>query len=208
MRPRIFTPYGIAVAVVAAAIVAPGGSLAASSSGGFSVRGIGAQSCKQISAVQGEAETAAIIDLVGAWGAGYVSQLNRATVNNYEAIPIIDNGVIARIVVNVCKSNPDALVESVFANLVQSFLPAAQTEESPLVEITNGAQKTVLRQRVLRKVQEVLVGQGRLPSGSADGQYGPRTRDAITVFQKARSLPETGIPDAATLISMFVRASS
>lgn len=178
---------------------------AASSGGGYSVRGIGAQTCAQISAVKGDTEIAALADLLGAWGAGYVSQANRIVANTYDVMPIGDNAVLARIVINICKSNPKSLVESVFANLIESFRPAAESEETPLVQTVNGTNKTAVRQSVLRDLQDILIDRKMLPPNSADGQFGPRTRDAILAFQKGHSLPQTGIPDAATLITIFVQ---
>lgn len=204
MRRLISFCVGLTLSL-AATITLSQHAAAASSGGGYSVRGIGAQTCAQISAVQGDAEIAAVADLLGAWGAGYVSQANRSTSNTYEAVPIVDNAVLARIVINICKSNPKSLAESVFANLIESFRPAAQAEETPLVEAINGANKTAVRQSVLRNLQGILIGRKTLPPNSADGQFGPRTRDAILAFQKEHSLPETGVPDAATLITIFVQ---
>jgi hypothetical protein len=47
-------------------------------------------------------------------------------------------------------------------------------------------------------LQQYLKGAGYL-KGAADGIYGKGTRQAVSAFQKANALPETGIADAATV---------
>ncbi|MDR1709612.1 MAG: peptidoglycan-binding protein [Candidatus Accumulibacter sp.] len=49
----------------------------------------------------------------------------------------------------------------------------------------------------VRAIQQALSEQGYDP-GPADGQLGPKTRDALKEFQDDVNLPETGRPDAAT----------
>ena len=51
------------------------------------------------------------------------------------------------------------------------------------------------------RVAEVqsLLNQLGFDSGTPDGQAGPRTREAIAAYERARALPETGTPSAALL---------
>jgi len=50
----------------------------------------------------------------------------------------------------------------------------------------------------LRLVQRRLIALGYLPAGSADGQLGPMTQEAILAFQKWERLDRTGVVDTPT----------
>ncbi len=180
-----------------------GPAVAATGSGAFAVRGIGAQSCKNITAVAAGKKADELVQLSSAWVAGYVSQYNRATSNTYEAIPIVDNVVLGKLAINVCRSNPDTLFEAVAASLVASFSRGALSDESPDIELKNGNSRAVLRRGVVRLVQQELIREGFLPAGSVDGDYGPGTRAALSKFQEARGITMTGVPDPQTLVHLF-----
>ncbi len=180
-----------------------GPAVAATGSGAFAVRGIGAQSCKNITAVAAGKKADELVQLSSAWVAGYISQYNRATSNTYEAIPIVDNVVLGKLAINVCRSNPDTLFEAVAASLVASFSRGALSDESPDIELKNGNSRAVLRRGVVRLVQQELIREGFLPAGSVDGDYGPGTRAALSKFQEARGITMTGVPDPQTLVHLF-----
>lgn len=55
-----------------------------------------------------------------------------------------------------------------------------------------------------RQAQQALTARG-FSTGGADGRMGPRTSQAISDFQQARSLPVTGRLDNATLAALEVR---
>jgi peptidoglycan hydrolase-like protein with peptidoglycan-binding domain len=57
-----------------------------------------------------------------------------------------------------------------------------------------------------RAAQEALKTQGHDP-GPVDGRMGPRTRAAITDYQKKNDLPVTGSLDDATMAKLNVRSS-
>ena len=105
---------------------------------------------------------------------------------------------------NVCRAHPDSLVEAALAGLIRIFAPSAQKAETPFVEVRNGEHSTHVRQDVLRQTQEALIKEQLLPAGSADGAYGPRTRQALSAYQTKQGLPATGIPDPATLVKILV----
>ncbi len=180
-----------------------GPAVAATGSGAFAVRGIGAQSCKNITAVAAGKKADELVQLSSAWVAGYISQYNRATSNTYEAVPIVDNVVLGKLAINVCRSNPDTLFEAVAASLVASFSRGALSDESPDIELKNGNSRAVLRRGVVRLVQQELIREGFLPAGSVDGDYGPGTRAALSKFQEARGITMTGVPDPQTLVHLF-----
>lgn len=71
---------------------------AATNEGLFAARGIGAQACETISDAA-EANRDANIAALSTWIAGYVSHANRVTDDRFEVTPIVDNRVLAAIVV-------------------------------------------------------------------------------------------------------------
>jgi hypothetical protein len=190
---------GLAIALTAG----PCATHAATASGAFAVRGIGAENCKDItSAAQGK-QGQELLQTATSWIAGYVSQFDRSNPNTYEAIPIVDNAVLGRLAITLCRANSDALFETVTASLIRSFAPGALSEESPVVELKSGANSAKVRKAVFRLVQQELIKAGFLPAGSADGDYGPRSGEALAKYQKAQGITATGVPDPETLVHLF-----
>ncbi len=55
----------------------------------------------------------------------------------------------------------------------------------------------------VRKLQNRLIELGYLPKGSADGQYGYKSYNAVKAFQKANGLSVDGVAGAATLTQLY-----
>jgi hypothetical protein len=179
--------------------------LAATGSGSFSVRGIGSQSCKSL--VEGTGDKTggqAVMDMLGSWIAGYLSHGNRAADGTFEVMPISDTRVVSQMVLNVCNANPETMVEPAVATIINSLKSSVQSDDTPIIEITNAGLTTQIRKGAFLLAQKRLEALGLLPSGSSDGSYGPRTRDALVAFQREKNTQATGIPDAVTLINLFV----
>lgn len=195
--------WALATCLTAAFSTVQGQADAAAISGSFAVRGLGAQSCRDISALATGDKADDLIQLSAAWIAGYLSQFNRGNSDTYEAVPIVDNVVLGKLAINICRSNPDILFEAVAASLVTSFSRGVLAEESPIVELKSGKNSAMLRRASFRLVQQELIEQGYLPGGGADGDYGPASRAALSKYQEARGITTTGVPDAQTLIHLF-----
>jgi peptidoglycan hydrolase-like protein with peptidoglycan-binding domain len=80
---------------------------------------------------------------------------------------------------------------------------AKVTHDSPLVEARSGDQVVTLRADTLMAIQQALT-RGKYLTAPADGTFGPTTAAALRAFQKAESLPETGLPDPATTIRLLI----
>ncbi|EEY24739.1 conserved hypothetical protein [Brucella sp. F5/99] len=176
----------------------------ATSDGSFAVRGIGAQPCKVINETAQDKVPDDLVQLSGAWIAGYVSQYNRSTANLYEAMPIVDNQVLGRMAIHLCQSNPDLLFEGIAATLVRLFFRMSLPKNSPVLEISYDKKTTLVRRAVLRLAQDELIKLGYLTDSDADGEYGPLTRFALTKFQQAKGIQQTGLPDSVTLVRLFI----
>ncbi len=55
----------------------------------------------------------------------------------------------------------------------------------------------------VKKLQNRLIELGYLPKGSADGQYGYKTYNAVKAFQKANSLSADGVAGPVTLTNLY-----
>jgi peptidoglycan hydrolase-like protein with peptidoglycan-binding domain len=56
---------------------------------------------------------------------------------------------------------------------------------------------------LVRNVQQALNDKG-YNAGAVDGQWGPSTQDALTRFQQAAGVAQTGAPDGPTLTALGV----
>lgn len=175
---------------------------AATADGTFAARGIGAFTCERIVNLEGDDRDSAILTL-SSWIAGYVSHANRMAENQFEVTPFFDNAVLASMVVQLCDENPAALVESIFASVLEATAGGGQQAESELVELQNGDFTVTLRSGALARVQQVLSEKDFLAPAEVDGEYGPKTRDALVSFQQQQALTQTGLPDAPTMLGLF-----
>lgn len=194
--------------LISLAVLTPAAPLfAEAADGGFSVRGTGAQTCGVLTEAVEKDSTGATLEYLAAWVAGYTTHANRVTDGVYEAMPITDNRVLARVVLALCRANPQSLTETLVASLIASLGDAAAPAATDVVEITNGGQSVQLPRSTFVLVQKRLVAAGRLPDqpGAVDGRYGPQSRDALLAHQQSAGLAETGLPDPATLLSLFAR---
>jgi len=197
---RINPSCGALVAFLALS-ASPG--MAATADGAFSIRGIGAQSCAQVvEGVDGdEAGTTRLF--LASWTAGYLTRANRDHGSAFETMPVNDTAVVTEVAINLCRDNPDVLFEATVAALVANLSSAAQDRASDLLEVSYGEAALSVRREVIRLVQQQLVALGLLPAGTDDGLFGPRTAEALLIFQETHGLPETGLPDVATLVAIF-----
>ena len=79
-------------------------------------------------------------------------------------------------------------------------------EAPPMVSVSPEPDE-VLAQTILL-VQQSLNKLGADPQLVEDGKNGPRTKEAISRFQRQNGLPDTGIPDAATLAAIAQKSSA
>lgn len=89
---------------------------------------------------------------------------------------------------------PDVLIEA-----------PATPDASPLVYKRDLHQGTIGLD--VQALQQRLASIGYNP-GTADGIYGGQTGDAVTAFQRAKSLPGTGVTDSATVKALNTQAVS
>lgn len=202
-----FTTYGLrpgfALLIGAGAISgAVDNASAATTEGLFAARGIGAQTCEAIADPDEDQRDATIASL-SVWISGYVSHANRATPDRFDVSPIVDNRVLAAMVTQFCAQNPNELIETVFASVLDMTALGGQSSASELIQLSNGEISTTLRANAMVNVQQALADLDLVSQSDVDGAYGPKTRDALSAFQEQRSLQVTGLPDPVTLLNLF-----
>jgi hypothetical protein len=173
----------------------------------FAVHGIGALSCAQLDATA-PANALEVRNLLASWLMGYISAVNRIQPGTYDATPVQDQNALVNMVAGVCGKNPNARVETVSSVVLQSLEKAKLTAESPEVTVTVGKNSTVLRQDTLKRLERVLVEQKDLPAREANGETGNNLQIALIKFQTAQKLPQTGLPDPATVVRALIELKS
>lgn len=175
---------------------------AATSEGLFATRGVGAQSCANLAESEAD-ERQILVGSLTSWIAGYISHANRLTDGVFEMSPVVDNAVLAQLVMRLCAQNQDALVETVFSSILQAMEPGSQQDESEIIELSNDQARIVIRSNALVRVQQALVDLELLAPSDVDGVFGPKTGTALSTFQQQNNLSPSGLPDAVTMLTLF-----
>jgi hypothetical protein len=187
--------------------ILPAVAVAADAEGKYAVRGIGSSTCKQlVSALESKDQDLRkdAVLLYTSWLNGYLSYVNRTEKETYDIVPLADGAHLLAVVAGQCRANPDALVESVSAQVIGAMSKARVGAESPLVEISVGDQKGSLRKATIIALQQKLIDLKHL-KGAADGDFGAGSQKALRAFQKAEKLKETGFPDTDTLLRALLK---
>jgi peptidoglycan hydrolase-like protein with peptidoglycan-binding domain len=191
----------IATAVLALTVGSTSAALAADAEGRFALRGFGAERCSDAQA-QLEADQGAAANGLS-WLLGYMTAINRAQSGTFDVSPITDGNAMLQLVVGLCQQNPDSLVETVAYDLLRTLAVARVESHSPLVETRANGDVAEVRSETLVAMQNRLREMGHL-SGSADGIFGPQTRNAIRAFQRSQDMAATGIADSVTILRLLV----
>lgn len=168
----------------------------------FSVRGIGAQKCTVITEAMTGDNAPNVRRRLGIWIDGYVTHKNRSEKGIFESSPIHNSLATAILVTEVCKKNPDILVDGVVNSVLRALGPLAATKQSELVTLKTEAGAVTITVGALTKVQIFLVEKGLLEAKQADGKFGPKTGAAIQAWQEQNNIPQSGLPEAFTLLSI------
>lgn len=175
-------------------------SEAADGKGEFAVIGPGVRSCAEFRGLVDSKARDALL-YVG-WFQGYISRANLIQADTYSVLPVVDANAAATLLYRVCANNPSVSVERAADSLIGLLKPMAVSSQSEIVKITDGDRTLELWQATLVLLQQQLKTLGYY-KGEADGLFGTATRAALVSFQKAKGLPESGLPDIETLAAFL-----
>jgi hypothetical protein len=187
--------------------IGPAQAVAADSKHTFAVHGIGAMSCNQMTTGL-QNQDPAMRGALASWMFGYVSAINRSDSGVYDMTPVQEQAALVNMVVGVCQKHQTTPVESVVDAVFQVLGKAKLTTESPDIVVSVAKNNAIIRQATLQQLQQVLVAKKYMPSSAANGTFGPVTQAALVKYQAAEHLPQTGVPDAATIVRALVETPS
>lgn len=199
--PCFILRHALKPVMIMGLLVTPSAGQAADSSGKFSIRGPGSQSCAAYLAAAGTPEDHA---RYASWLLGYASARNRIEPNTYDFIPTEAGTDFPNIVTVICKSNGKASVEQAAHSAIIALTPIRQASASPLVEVQADGKTVKVHQEALRTLQTALIAKKAF-SGRADGLASAPLVAALKDFQRKESIPVTGLPDIDTFIRAVIK---
>lgn len=182
--------------LLAAALLLAQGVPAADEKGQFGVRGAGLVTCAVYESER--ATRSEIYHMVAAWMDGYITGSNQHADDTYDIASFESTELLAAIVSENCKKNPEAPVFAVLRAVMAQVGKDRLRAPSKKIEVAIGERKVLLYEEVLRRVQQKLAAAG-FYGGPVDGTYDAKTREAMRAFQSSVKLQPTGFPDQVTL---------
>ena len=192
--------YATFMTVLTLSIATP--ALAATPDGSFAVYGWGARDCKTIMAVLDGEKAAQAKAQLAEWISGFISAQNRAAEGLYDITPVKSHSPMVNLAQNICANNPDQIFENVVFAVVKKYSALGLTKNSPLVKLSHKGQTVSVNEETVRRVQKILIADGKLPTGSDDGKFGTQTALSIEAWQGEADITVNGLPDMVTLFLM------
>jgi hypothetical protein len=175
---------------------------AATSDGKFASYGLGATSCLSMNTAYKSDKSGNTSANLSSWVAGYLSDFNRDERDVFDATPVTDIRALTALLLNLCERNVALPVEAVLRSAVENFKPLKIVRESAIIEWANGNSKARIREETVAKIQQHLVKNGLLQEKFSNGRIGKETIAALSNWQKARSVSQSGVPDIVTLFKI------
>jgi len=95
-------------------------------------------------------------------------------------------------------TNSNQLLESVVYSMIAGFSELRLPTDSPVVSLSHKGRSVTVNEATVLQVQQFLISEGQL-DGSADGQFGAKTAEALEKWQENADLTPNGLPDMVTL---------
>lgn len=171
-------------------------AVAADLKGRFAPKGAGQVTCDQfLKAIEAHKENGILT--VG-WLEGFLTAINQGLPQTFDIAPWQSSDSMVGLIKHNCEKNKEQRFLAVVASLIDFLKSTRLQEASEMIIAESGDKKIAVYKSVMKDVQNKLIEKGHL-SGSADGQFGPKTKTAIEAFQQSQGLEATGLPDQSTL---------
>lgn len=195
---RLYPGHRLIAVTVLAALAQTAG--AADPYGQYGVRGAALVPCS-IYERERQAESE-VYRVIASWMDGYITAINQHVDDTYDVASFESTELLAAVVSEHCKKNPDAAVFAVVKSLLEQFAENRLRRSSKKVEVAVGEYRVMLYEEVLERIQQRLADAGHY-QGRLDGIYDAEMQASMRAFQESIELEPTGFPDQLTLYRLF-----
>ena len=180
----------------------PAAALAADADGRFKIDGVGSLKCDRLVAAM-NGDDATLLAAFASWTEGFVTGVNAFQPDTFDVTPWQTTPVVLQKMKVFCQANPDTVYIDGLGKLIAVLKPARQTVSADLVQLRHADRAVTLPSTVLAEVRTVLEQSLATPLATPPGGFDDAFSTALIGYQSAHALPETGLPDQATLNAMF-----
>ena len=175
---------------------------AADENGKFAVKGAGKRTCSDFVAAM-EAKSTDYY-LYGGWLEGFISSYNQHQKNNFDVTPWQTTELLLSLLQHHCQSKPDTYFLNATNSLIKTLFSIRLEAENNLVKVQVGKQESYFYQEILGRAKHRLKVLGFL-KGNESGPFTREDAIAFENYQKSIGLNVSGMPDQATLVSLFLK---
>lgn len=161
----------------------------------YVVEGPGRMACSDFSGLDPAGDQARG---VAAWLTGYMTAHQRLMSDVFDLTPWQTVPVLLSLLRQYCDANGEAKVEEGAQQLVAYLRPGALTEPAKVVAVGSGKNVVLLYAPVVAEVRKKLSEAGHRAGPSME-----ELADALRAYQAENDLPQTGLPDQSTLVTLL-----
>jgi hypothetical protein len=162
----------------------------------FAIRGAGLLQCSNF--VEERDKESPAYMMIGGWIDGYITAINQYREDTYDITSYEGTELIARLVDNHCRKNPDDRLFTVINALMERIDEHRVRESVESVTVRAGQQSTQLYKSTVLRIQHALEARGQYV-GPTHGRFTPAVKEALAGFQREIGFEPNGFPDQATL---------
>ena len=174
---------------------------AADDDGAYAIKGIGRKTCAD--ATQDMAKGPGAQEVYASWLQGYVTGINRSSAGVYDLTPWQTAELTLSLTARSCAATPEDKFITALDRVLLGMSPLRLEKRDKIVALRKGESYVNIYETVLDRAVVRLEALGHEP-GPVSPRVDARVVRALTDFQRARGLEETGIPDQPTLFNLFV----
>ncbi len=159
------------------------------------VEGPGSLSCQQ--AITSRAEDRQDYLAIAAWVSGFLSAANAYEEDTHDLTPWQSIELTMAQIDAFCQQQPEARVVEATVAYLSYLRPNRMVEAEDQILIENAGQSLAVYPSVIDSVRAALTERDALDAGGSG--YDGEMIEALTAYQATEGLPQTGLPDSATL---------
>jgi Putative peptidoglycan binding domain len=180
---------------------------AADRAGNYAVKGFGQANCVDLSRIAASSKPQELAPFLQ-WLAGYLTAANAYEKDTYDLLSWQSDGVIAASLIGYCRANPKVAVGVAAAKMVQSLRATRVVASGAFQTLTLNGQQIRFYDETVVRMKRLLAAKAGYNGPMDRALNTPALREALLRFQATRKIPQTGLPDEATLVSLFGTAGS